>query len=487
MKLGIFLESPEGQVLPLPWQQASVRSLSWNLAGGPQKALIRAGSEADIESLAGYLGWGMRIFNETHTLVWWGFVEEVSLHDSMGRHCYSLKEMANRVAVSYRSQAPGADFGAKVLSPWVEDLASQSNFGVKELILKAGSMGAEEALILSQRTLAQRVFPREAIVASPVKEKEVLLQGKGWFSTLAWRNYRSTPTVFGNMPAQSGSASFGMSAFCQSLAQSFRPAVGLSVSFVDLRLRKRGSIADSLLVQIQADSQGRPSGNVLASAACSPALISAEAYEWLRLSLGMDLHLEGMTNYWLVLSRAGALSGGEGYTAALDQNLHYPGGVLMRYNQGSSAWENLEPEADLLFKMGGLRSTSAMMHELYAACGQKLKGLILEMDSSAQISCLDDKVEDGQKAMRHLLALGDGALNPLFALVDAQRQLRVFALDSALPSFHYDNHGQLLEKSGSVFEEADSPVGGMLKQGFRHALIRGAIFDPLSRQYCLES
>ncbi len=488
MNLELLLQSPSGQTVPWPGGQAIVRQLSWALHGGSESALIELGQEVTLEEMAAYLGWKVLIRNRFKTPVWWGYIEAIETRQAGAQKGLSLGKMANRVAVNYLSQTPGADFGLRAQSPWVEDFASQATYGVKEALLRLGSMGEEEALLHAHKALAERAFPKPQIAPSSEKDSSgVLLYCSGYFKTLAWRHYSPGSSLFGNMPAQSGTSNVGMETSCLRLAQSFRPAVAMQVSFVALRLRKIGNPADNLLVQIQSDSAGAPSGTILASASVSPAALSAESYEWLRLSLGTELSLDPALTYWLVISRSGALSASYGFALALDQALNFRAGNLLKFNQPAALWERLNPEADLLFKVGGLRSTKALMAEVFEACGQKLSGLSVDVTSSPQITCLDNELEEGLAAMQRLLALGDGLMNALIANVSPEGRLRIAPLSPDLPAFHLGRGGKLLTNRGFLIEESLSPVGSIFTQGFAQSLINRASLNTQTGEYQLEA
>jgi hypothetical protein len=486
MNLEVLLESPSGQILPWPGGKARVSELTWVLHGGPESALVQLGAALSLEEMAAYLGWKLLICNRDQTPVWWGFIEEMEASQEGSWKRLSLKTMANRVGVSYQSQTPSADFGLMAQSPWVEDLASQASFGVKEDLLRLGSMGEEEALLHARKVLSMRAFPKTQISpTAKMHDSGVLLRCSGWFKTLAWRHYRPGSSLFGNMGGQAGTSTLGMEPACLRLAQSFKPAVAMQISFVALRLRKIGNPSDNLLVQIQTDAAGAPSGTILTSTTVTPAALSAESYTWVRLALGTELTLDPTQTYWLVILRSGGLSASQGFALALDQGLNFRGGNLLRFNQPAALWQMLSPEADLLFKVGGLRATKVLMQEVFEACGQKLTGLSVEVTSSPQITCLDDHLEDGAAAMQRLLGLGDGLMNSLFATVGPEGRLRIVPLSADLPVYHRGRAGNLLNNRGFPIEEALSPVGSVFTQGFAQSLISHASFDALSGQYQL--
>jgi hypothetical protein len=488
MNLEVLLESPSGQLLPWPGGKATVSELTWVLHGGPETALVQLGAAVSLEEMAAYLGWKVLISNRYQTPVWWGFVEEIEASQEGSLKRLSLQTLANRVGVIYQSQTPGGDFGLKAQSPWVEDLASQASFGVREDLLRLGSMGEEEAFLHARKALSERAFPKPQISpTTKINDSGVLLRCSGWFKTLAWRHYSPGSSLFGNMGVQSGTSSLGMEAACLRLAQSFKPAVAMQVSFVALRLRKIGNPSDNLLVQIQTDAAGAPSGTILTSTTLAPAALSAESYAWVRLALGTELSLDPTQTYWLVILRSGALSASQGFALALDQGLNFRGGNLLKFNQPTALWEKLSPEADVLFKVGGLRSTKVLMQEVFEACGQKLTGLSVEVTSSPQITCLDDQVEDGAAAMQRLLDLGDGLMNSLLATVDPEGRMRIGPLSADLPVYHRGRAGNLLTNRGFPIEEALSPVGSVFTQGFAQSLISHASFDALSGQYHLQA
>lgn len=488
MKLEIFLQSPAGQTVPWPGGRAKVRQLSWALYGGPEQAEIALDPEISYDEATAFSGWKVFIRNRLHTLVWWGFVEGIEACSGMEVKLLSLRNLANRVAVSYLSQDPDASYGLRAQTPWVEDLASKASYGIKEKLLQLGRMGEEEARLHADRYLAAHAFLKQEMrPATGKREPGLVLRCAGWFETLAWRHFSPQSSLAGNLAPQSGSLSFGMADTNLKLAQGFKPKAEMQARFVALRLRKIGLPSDLLSVQIQTDQGGAPSGAAVASSSLPAQELSESAYTWRRLNLTGSIRLNADQPYWLVISRTGGVSADSGFSLAADQGLNCLSGSCLGYNQAAAAWQELSPQMDLLFQVGGLRSTETLINELFAACGQHLSGISVKMLASPQISCLDTQLEDGRTALCRLLDLGDGLMNPLIATVDPQGILRIDPLESENTAYHRNREGRLMTNRGFVIEEGLSPVGNYIREGNAKSLISHASLEVSSGLYRLQT
>ncbi len=114
-------------------------SLSWDAIGGPQEAILTLEDAGlGFSGMQSWLGAGVEIYDPSDRLAWWGYVDRVSQPAGVTALDSSLQELANRVAVSYRSMEPGKDFGALAQTDWKDDATSQAIYGVKEVLLRRG-------------------------------------------------------------------------------------------------------------------------------------------------------------------------------------------------------------------------------------------------------------------------------------------------------------------------------------------------------------
>lgn len=93
----------------------------------------------------------------------------------------------------------------------------------------------------------------------------------------------------------------------QKIAQSFSFSRDTDLTSIVLTLQRTGTPTDNVVIEIQSDSAGSPSGSVIASigtlAASSISLLGAT------YPVSCNVSLSANTTYWLVLSRSGAVNG----------------------------------------------------------------------------------------------------------------------------------------------------------------------------------
>ena len=117
------------------------------------------------------------------------------------------------------------------------------------------------------------------------------------------------------------------------VAQSFASGAGGTVSQVILQLSAFNAPTDNLIVEIQADAAGQPSGTVIGTAATVPAMGSVEKI----CVLSVSASLAASTTYWLVLRRSGTPSGSNYFRVTYEPSLVYPGGTASTQDN-TGAW-----------------------------------------------------------------------------------------------------------------------------------------------------
>jgi hypothetical protein len=112
------------------------------------------------------------------------------------------------------------------------------------------------------------------------------------------------PSKYAAYPPNGPSAIYGEGGADEKYAQSFTTSAAESMAIAGFWLRRTGSPTDDVVVELQSDSGGSPSGTVLASDAVSASDISDSNYEVHTFSLPYSL--ANATTYWLVVSRSGS-------------------------------------------------------------------------------------------------------------------------------------------------------------------------------------
>lgn len=127
-------------------------------------------------------------------------------------------------------------------------------------------------------------------------------------------------------------------------AQSFSFASTTPLKCVELYLYKTGSPTDNLVIELQSDSSGSPSGTVITTlGTIAGADLTTGFY-----SFPCDVSLSASTTYWIVLRRSGSLNGSNYFQTVLSLD-GYSGGTNKRL--ASSVWT--DNSIDLAFRLSG--------------------------------------------------------------------------------------------------------------------------------------
>jgi len=155
----------------------------------------------------------------------------------------------------------------------------------------------------------------------------------GWTAPLQWT---TAPPISITTDSLSSTTENRIDLANDRSAQSFFSGIILVLDAIDLYLFKVGSPSDSVVVEIQSDSSGSPSGTVLASASLTGAAIIDSTRN--TFTFASPPTLSASTTYWVVVRR----SGGDdisnycqtaGATASV-----YPNGLAKYSLTGGSTW-----------------------------------------------------------------------------------------------------------------------------------------------------
>lgn len=451
-----------------PQVDLQVRTLSWSIYGGAERAVIDArGSGADLADLFERLRAPLCIYNRYGSPVWWGYLNEVSLRMGAGRLTRSLDEMANRLAVRYRYLAPVDQLGEVRQTAWADDPASQAQYGIKERVLRRDCISESYAEQLRDLSLAVQANPQARFEPGHADWPEGVgarLVGLGWVNTLDWRSYQTSAGLIGNAPAQNGSQAIGASTTSLRVAASFSPGVDLSVRDVDLRLRREGSPADNLSVQLQADAGGLPSGSALGSSSLAGSSLAQESYPWVRFNFDPLVSLSAGMTYWLVVQRSGSVSSSAYYLLGVDEALSFEGGGLRVYNQTLPGWVLRIPNADLLFRVLSAKQTSDQVVDIYNSANQFLRGVESQAESGIETPPYQQGGRGAWTVMQDLLKLGTVNQRLLTARVSEGRILRIAEQPGQGERDHFvDEAGQYYDQFGNRLMPGETVVGKLLR------------------------
>lgn len=174
----------------------SVLGYSHHRIGGPELATATVtGGPGDLWGLFDWLRYGLTIHNGAEP-IWWGYVETVTLALGGVEIGLSLREMYNRIAVTYSHVAAGsADVGERKTTSYTTDSYSRSTFGAKSLL--ASVDGASDAQAEQTRDTLLQLYRHPVATVRPGSGGDVsaTLECRGWWSVLAWLNYSNSGTA----------------------------------------------------------------------------------------------------------------------------------------------------------------------------------------------------------------------------------------------------------------------------------------------------
>ncbi len=155
--------------------------------GGPYVA--EAEVTGNVNSLLDTFMWLRRpvnIYGDRDLLLWWGFVREVRFETRGMVITLSLDNMANKVKVIYTFKS-GVVYSTGETA-WLEDMQSQSRYGVKEFVHTMGESDTASATAVRATALKALSIPNSQYSSKGSSDQPtVTLLFSGFFETLKWR------------------------------------------------------------------------------------------------------------------------------------------------------------------------------------------------------------------------------------------------------------------------------------------------------------
>ena len=453
---GRFLNSPE-ICQPL--------SLSWDDFSGPARAFVSCPCDhLGLEDWRLRLGQEIRVYDPQGRLAWWGYLHEVILREHDFQHIVSMGTVANRVAVRYND--PNSTLKGEYLqTDWLDELESQSIYGIKELLIKAEHSSKSTAEWTAAVLLHDRALPKIELGPNrkPGSGRTYLLQCRGWLDTLNWRVWRCVASSVSHTPSQLGIQPLGNTPANRKVVQSFRLKDDLGINSLAVRIRKLRNPSDALRMSIQTDLSGAPSGMELGAQAVDANQLSADAYGWVEARLPVPVNMNAGIPYWLVTERSGAINPSDYFLLAVDENVGYQDGQLAIYDQSLSGWKPRSPEADLLFRVSGVVDQVEHLLDVVGYGGQFLRGAETEIDQSLALPPADDQGQTCLQVIRNLLLQGNAVMQPLCSGVDTNRRFQVWKRpESVSAALRLDRQGKLQNRFGHPLAAPWQAVGQWL-------------------------
>lgn len=317
--------------------QMVVNSYSFGAIGGPSEASITVfGGALGLEETLNWLRRPVTIYDGRGVAVWWGYVHGVQMRKDALEIAPSLDSMYNRVAVVYSYVAPGSsDVGTRKTTAWANNLDSQAEYGIKELLSSTG--GSNDAGALARRAailagqawpyggLSQFGSPRGAVRYSGAKKSaSATLVCRGWWATLGWK-YASVGLTTSVVNRAAG-ADYDLKNSTGAVMQQITPGVTINAHEIGLYLKKTGTPTDNVTVEVYAtDGSGNPSGSALASCSIAASGVGSSYAEAID-ALSAEINLARGTVYAIRIKRSGSTDASNYVSVGVDEGLGYSGG-----------------------------------------------------------------------------------------------------------------------------------------------------------------
>ena len=251
-------------------------------------------------------------------------------------------------------------------------------------------------------------------------------------------------------------------------------ALAWTVGKVEIRIRRVGAPADTVKVQLVADSTGSPGALIEESAAVAAADIPTET-AWVSFDFANTATISSAT-YGLVVLRTGANDPVNFYEVEVDEALSYTRGALKVYD--GAAWQTASPNADLIFRVLGEIDTGAQIALILAT-----QDWVRRMDV-ATTGLISNQYRDGEltslEEMTSLLDGGTTGTSRLIAKATRDRAAIVTARPAATTArYIWRGGGALTDLYGQPAEEGYLPAGEWVRLGDDQDLGPWAALSPV--------
>lgn len=459
--------------LARPNLKFTVNSQSFAAIGGPKEASVSIqGGEISLWDAINMLRLPVEIYEDRRgRAVWWGYVHQATVRRGALEVAVSLDSMFNRVAVAYSYLAAGSESaGERKTTAWADDLDSQGEFGIKELLSSAeGNMSDAAAEAIRDAVLTAQRWPQGGLAqtgnararAGSKKTLGATLNCRGWWQTLGWKQANvATANTVSHTPAVTDDAGIGYDTTYSKYAQSF--AVGnfsMRAISITAQYKKTNTPTDNITISLQADVNGAPSGTALASVTFAITTLTG-TYAILTHVFTAAYTLPPNSTFWIVWERSGALSTND-VKLGVTRPGTYTGGKLRYYSTSDSLWHDDPGNADAYFAFNQDNSivSTTQIQDLITQYGQFLTATDLET-SGVALPSYQDGDSSALAAIEALMAAGGTNGRRLLAEVDVNRRVRIY--EEPAPStaaLWMDDNAVVHESGGRLANVYQPPLG----------------------------
>lgn len=441
----------------VPWSVLDIDHYSHAAWGGPLSAKAQAfGSRLALWEFLDLMRAPVIMRDNRRAKdVWWGYLARAVLNDGRVKVEASVKGMANSIAVAYTLNQK------RETTAFNTDADSIAEYGTKDLLLSARDLTESQAESYRDTELARRKYPIRTV---PVRRGSGMLKADlyflGWWETFGWTYFEKET---GKVAYEEINGFYG-----REIGEDGRPDAAESfvqnsggnwdAYYIYLRIRKKGT-PDDLRVDLMSDVASAP-GASLANKVLTEASFNT-AYDWIEFELSVPVTLVNGTDYWIKLSKAGAISLTDYYIVDANDTAGYDDGVFKIYNTAAAAWQNWgSRKLDMNFRVEGRSATTDQIEAIVDDEGQ----FLIEADIVDASGITTNQARRGDNKARYeiekLLDMGTSNNLRLLARVLSNRKLQVYEEPAQFEmDYSFDAKGRITDSFGAVVEPADCPTG----------------------------
>ena len=433
---------------------------SWSAFGGPKILHLRlTGSLRSLLTSSRLLRSPVSVYVENTTPVWWGYVREITIYFGNLKLLVTLDQLFNKVKVQYSFISPDNHLADQFETAWVENQASQTLFGIKELILHRSKIDDDFADNLAATFLENAAFPNSAYSQFHRTNPSAyaVVKCSGWFETLAWKYYENLRNFYANYGAGPGTFEFDQATTARYPTQRFTANANGDLHYAYFQIRKIGSPTSNLYASLR-DASGT---EISVSSAVFGSTLSADNYTWVKFTFPTSYSLVLGATYHIGV-KSSITNASNYYGIKTDENQGYIGGYARYYN--GSSWVNIPSltapgrTCDLIFRAICLTDTSNQLHAITTA-GDQFFSKIVTPTTGIKTSPYRANGYSCLREIQDLMNLGTGS-RLILASVNHLRQLEFYEQpDPNTPTVYLDDQCIFYTSLSQPLKPYNPPIG----------------------------
>ncbi len=439
--------------------------LAWSAFGGPDFAKIQLTGPAELLiEAAGLLRCPVTISDQRGTKVWWGVVDTITIHRDQTQIKVSLEDVFNKVKVAYSFISPDNRLGDRRVTAYASDLASQTEYGVKETVLQYADLDDVYAESLRDTFLNLHAWPKSTLSSLESPAALVELHCSGWFHTLGWSAYDNAQGFFANYGPGPGSINFGRPNWRLPSQMISTGDTSLKVKYVYFQMRRNGTAAGETYARVYSNSAATPSTILGASEVVYASTLPSQTYQWIKFTFATPVTLNAHTAYW-VSAYYPVTDPVNNIVLRTDENATYfQDNHFAKYNDAGT-WKFIPnitspgTNPHLIFRVVCVADTGEQILNTATAGGQFFER-ITGLTTSVETCPYQRNPISAQKRLEHLMTLGTADHRMVLASVSANRHLSFYEQpDSSTPPVYITRNGRFYTFQGIPIPPAQPPVG----------------------------